>query len=63
VLVLLIDSTRVTARIIDEPAVDGHGTPFPHIYGPLNRDANVCTARMLRRADGTFEWRDDAEPD
>ena len=29
-------------------------TTFPHIYGPLNRDAIMGIRRMLRAADGTF---------
>lgn len=27
---------------------------YPHIYGPLNRDAIVTIVPMLRNADGTF---------
>ena len=29
-------------------------TKFPHIYGPLNRDAIVQVRRLVRAADGTF---------
>lgn len=40
------------------PSTSAGSTPagplFPHIYGPLNRDAIVDIRRALRAADGTF---------
>jgi hypothetical protein len=61
-LVLVIDSTRVTAPVRFEPPVPPPPDPnaplarhlFPHIYGPLNRDAIVAVRRAQRAADGTF---------
>lgn len=51
-LVLVVAKARVTAEIKDEPG--GDGLLYPHIYGPLNRDAidEVCV--MPRDADGVF---------
>jgi uncharacterized protein (DUF952 family) len=49
-LVLYIDTERVTAPIrYDDPA-----EVFPHIYGPLNRDAIVAVSEIARSEDGTF---------
>lgn len=49
-LVLYIDKDRVSApvRYEDEERV------FPHIYGPLNRDAIEVVCPIMRAADGTF---------
>jgi uncharacterized protein (DUF952 family) len=49
-VVLYIDQDRVTSPIrYDDPA-----EVFPHIYGPLNRDAIVAVKDIARAADGTF---------
>lgn len=40
------------AATAGEPAPTA--TTFPHIYGPLNRDAIVGIRRAVRAADGTF---------
>ena len=41
--------------VIAPPPAPGASTPkFPHIYGPLNRDAIVAIRRVLRAPDGTF---------
>jgi uncharacterized protein (DUF952 family) len=49
-VVLYIDQDRVTSPIrYDDPA-----EVFPHIYGPLNRDAIVAVSDIGRAADGTF---------
>jgi len=50
-VLLMIDERRVTAPIKYE---NSGGLLFPHIYGPLNRDAIVRVAAMGRREDGTF---------
>jgi uncharacterized protein (DUF952 family) len=49
-VVLYIDQDRVTSPIrFDDPA-----EVFPHIYGPLNRDAIVAVRDIGRAPDGTF---------
>jgi uncharacterized protein (DUF952 family) len=56
-LVLVIDPARVRAPVRYEPAAHPQGPDaplFPHIYGPLNRDAIVAARPARRAADGTF---------
>ena len=49
-VVLYVDQDRVTSPIrYDDPA-----QVFPHIYGPLNRDAIVAVMDIDRTSDGTF---------
>ena len=49
-VVLVIDQDRVTSPIrYDDPA-----EVFPHIYGPLNRDAILAVEDIGRAPDGTF---------
>jgi uncharacterized protein (DUF952 family) len=49
-VVLYIDKDRVTSPLrYDDPA-----QIFPHIYGPLNRDAIVAVKPLARAPDGTF---------
>lgn len=49
-VVLHIDVSRVRAPIrIDDP-----GGRFPHIHGPLNRDAIVAVTEAARAPDGAF---------
>lgn len=49
-IALVIDKRSVQAQIRyeDEDRI------YPHIYGPLNRDAIVRVVPVLREADGTF---------
>ena len=47
-LLLMIDESQVSAEIKYENG-------FPHIYGPLNRDAIVAVHSMTRHDDGRFE--------
>src|SRR5215212_3993661 len=61
VVVLVIDPERVTSELRLEapsPAAPPDsplaGVMFPHIYGPLNRDAIVEVRSVMRSADGTF---------
>jgi uncharacterized protein (DUF952 family) len=61
VLVLAIDPERVTSEIrLEAPSPPApadsplFGVMFPHIYGPLNRDAIVEVRTVMRAADGTF---------
>jgi uncharacterized protein (DUF952 family) len=49
-LLVHIDVSKVRAPItIEDP-----GGRYPHIYGPLNRDAVVGVTDVARDADGTF---------
>jgi uncharacterized protein (DUF952 family) len=49
-VVLYIDQDRVASPIrYDDPA-----EVFPHIYGPLNRDAIIAVREIRRASDGTF---------
>jgi uncharacterized protein (DUF952 family) len=50
-LALVIDERKVTSPLKYENV---GGIMFPHIYGPLNRDAIVRIVTMGRREDGTF---------
>ena len=47
-LLLAIDEGRVSAQTRDENG-------FPHIYGPVDRDAIVAVHNMLRHENGHFE--------
>jgi uncharacterized protein (DUF952 family) len=50
-LALVIDERKVTSPLKYDNV---GGMMFPHIYGPLNRDAIVRSVAMGRREDGTF---------
>lgn len=49
-LILFIDKNRVKSKI----QYDDHEKLFPHIYGPLNRDAIVKVIKMARDRRG--DW-------
>lgn len=49
-IALVIDVSKVHAEVRYE---DG-ARIFPHIYGPLNRDAITAVIPVLREADGSF---------
>jgi len=49
-VLLTIDLDRLTASW----QYDAAGEDFPHIYGPLNREAVIGVRAMPRAADGTF---------
>lgn len=49
---LVIDESRVRAEIKREAA--SNGERYPHIYGPLDRDAVVGVRRLRRGGDGSF---------
>jgi uncharacterized protein (DUF952 family) len=51
-LVLHIDPSRLASPLRDEPS--GTGELFPHIYGPINRDAVVRVQALTRGADGRW---------
>lgn len=55
-LVLIINEDLVLAEIKYEPGADG--VFYPHIYGPLNRNAIISVLRMPRLSDGTFQFPD-----
>jgi uncharacterized protein (DUF952 family) len=50
-LILLVDLDQVAAPVRWE-AADGH--LFPHIYGPIEREAVVSVIPFPRRDDGTY---------
>jgi uncharacterized protein (DUF952 family) len=52
-LVLAIDPDRLTSPLRDEEGRQGE--LFPHIYGPINREAIVEVIRLERGPDG--RWR------
>ena len=49
-LLLTVDLARLTVPW----RYDAAGEDYPHLYGPLNRDAVIAIAPMPRAADGTF---------
>lgn len=53
-ILLIIDSQRLTAPLIVEDSY-GSGMAFPHLYGPLNRDAVIATEAYRPGRDGRFE--------
>jgi uncharacterized protein (DUF952 family) len=56
-LLLVIDEAAVRADVRHEDAApEPDGNLYPHVYGPLNRDAIREVRPMLREADGTFHW-------
>lgn len=49
-IVLYLDADRITSPVsYDDPA-----EIFPHIYGPINRDAIMAAKEIGRAPDGTF---------
>ena len=61
-LCLVIDTGRLSSRVVFEPAMpvgkhdapQGEQTLFPHIYGPLDVSAVIEELRVVRSEDGTF---------
>ena len=43
IVVLEIESERLMSRVVNEPSTANE--IYPHIYGPINRDAIVSAAR------------------
>ncbi len=54
-LVLTIDPARLASPLRDEPAGDGHS--YPHVYGPLNRDAVTAVVPLTRDPDGRWAFQ------
>jgi len=52
-LLLVIEVSRVQAAIRYEDLY-ASGKEYPHIYGPLNREAVINVVALLPDADGTF---------
>ena len=47
VIILTLDTDRLTSRLVEEPSTGGE--IYPHIYGPIDRDAIVkVTERTLK---------------
>ncbi|GAB4445934.1 MAG: DUF952 domain-containing protein [Anaerolineae bacterium] len=65
-LALQIDPRRLTAPLKFEPPIpppgasprppDATDTLFPHIYGPLNREAITAVIPLQRDAAGRWRW-------
>jgi uncharacterized protein (DUF952 family) len=56
-LLLAIDEDAVRADVRHEDAApEPDGNLYPHIYGPLNRDAIREVRPFSRAPDGTFHW-------
>ena len=53
-LVLTIDTTRLTSPLREELA--SNGQHFPHVYGPINRDAVTAVVPMTRGSDGRWQF-------
>ena len=53
-LVLHIDSSRLSSPLREEPS--GTGELFPHIHGPLNRDAVLAVQPLPRGVDGRWTF-------
>jgi uncharacterized protein (DUF952 family) len=53
-LLLHIDAQRLTSPLREEAA--DNGEIFPHIYGPLNRDAVRKVEGMARGSDGRWQF-------
>jgi len=53
VLLLEIDPAALTSPVkVEDP---GGGEPFPHVYGPVNRDAVVRVVPVPLRDDGRLD--------
>lgn len=54
-VLLVIDVTKLTAPVRwERPAGADLAPLFPHIYGPINREAIIAVRRIQRDADGSF---------
>jgi uncharacterized protein (DUF952 family) len=51
---LIIDVRALISPLKYEALDPNLPFPFPHIYGPINRDAILEVVKMRRAADGTF---------
>lgn len=53
-LLLHIDAERLSSPLREEESESGE--IFPHIYGPLNRDAVVKVEALARGSDGRWQF-------
>ncbi len=53
-LLLHIDPERLASPLREEPCDTGE--IFPHIYGPLNRDAVMKVETLMRGGDGRWQF-------
>ena len=53
-LVLRIDTDRLTHPVVDEDA--GSGERFPHVYGPIEREAIASVRPLERDAEGHWAF-------
>lgn len=49
-VLLHIETARLTAPLV----IEDPGGRYPHIYGPLNRDAIIAVTKVARDQDGSF---------
>ena len=54
-LLLEIDTDRLTSTLVEEQPAPGVEAIYPHIYGPLNVDAVVSTRDISRPVDPAEE--------
>ena len=54
-LLLHINAERLSSPLREEAS--GTGEIFPHIHGPLNRDAVTTVEELRRGADGRWEFK------
>jgi len=45
VFILHLDANRLTSPLVSEPSTNDE--PYPHIYGPINRDAIVTVEKRV----------------
>lgn len=55
-VVLTVDLDRLTCDVLVEDTT-GRGEPFPHAYGPLDRDAILEAVPYDRRATTKSRWK------
>ncbi|NLH47876.1 MAG: DUF952 domain-containing protein [Myxococcales bacterium] len=65
-LLLIIDEKRLNTELkYEDPTGRGHdpgvGSLFPHVYGPVNRDAIRQVVEFPYRQDGTFALPDEVQ--
>ena len=56
-LVLAIDTTRLTSPLRDEPG-GASGQLFPHVHGPINPEAVVAVRPLRRDAEGRWAFNE-----